>query len=166
MPCPICKKEHASDTPGILRKMASSPRRLEKASSAASPARVSKRPAPDKWSAKEIICHLMDCEVVYGVRYRKILAEPNPELVPFDQDAWAANLNYGNQPLKAVQAAFSALRNAHVAMFRGLRPEAWKKSGVHQAYGKLTLLQIVSHMVEHDLNHIVQVEKLLQGAKK
>jgi hypothetical protein len=161
MPCPICQKEHASDVPEILNRLASAPRRLEKAAASANPRRVSIRPAPGKWSAREIICHLADCEVVYGVRYRKILAEPDPVLVPFDQDAWAANLQYRNQPIKTAVAAFCALRNSHVALFRRMPEENWEKAGIHQSYGSLTLRQIASHLVEHDRNHLAQIERLL-----
>ena len=33
-------------------------------------------PAPGKWSAAEIICHLADCELVFAFRLRQTLAEP------------------------------------------------------------------------------------------
>lgn len=160
MPCPICQKEHPYTIPEAVNMLAAAPRRLEKLALAMSPRRAAAKPAPDKWSAKEIVCHLADCEVAYGFRYRKIISEPEPVLAPFDQEAWAKNLQYQVQPLKSALATFSALRNANVSLFRSLPPESWGKTGQHQQYGALTLGQIVTHLVQHDLNHIAQVERL------
>src|ERR1700685_2126077 len=47
-------------------------------------------PAPGKWSAREILCHLADCEIVFAFRFRQALAEDYHVIQPFDQDRWAA----------------------------------------------------------------------------
>jgi len=160
MSCPFCQKEHPYTTSEALSMLAAAPRRLEKLAAAIGPNRATRKPAPDKWSAKEIICHLADCELTYGFRYRKIISEPNPVLVPFDQEAWAKNLQYQSQQLKPALATFAALRAGHVSLLRSLPPESWEKAGQHPEYGALTLGQIVIHLVQHDLNHIAQVERL------
>ena len=51
---------------------------------------VNVAPAPGKWSAAEIVCHLADCEMVFGFRLRQTLAEDGPTIQPFDQEKWAA----------------------------------------------------------------------------
>ena len=43
-------------------------------------------PAPGKWSARQIIAHVADAELVAAHRFRQILAEDNPTLIAFDQD--------------------------------------------------------------------------------
>ena len=103
---------------------------------------------------------MADCEIVYGCRYRTIISEADPVLIAFDQEAWAENLNYKSQPLKSVLATFTALRNSHVLLFKSLPPKSWKKTGRHPQYGPLSLGQIVNHLVEHDLNHIAQIERV------
>jgi len=55
------------------------------------------RPAPGKWSIKEIICHLADVEVVNGWRYRMILAQSGSNLTAFDQDLWASQRPIGGR---------------------------------------------------------------------
>src|SRR5579862_3102443 len=45
--------------------------------------------APGKWSAREIVCHLADCEVAFAFRLRQTLAEDRHVMQPFDQDLWA-----------------------------------------------------------------------------
>jgi hypothetical protein len=160
MSCPICQKEHTYTISEALAVLSSTPRKLERACAGLSPKRAAVRPAPDKWSPKEIICHLSDCELVYGFRYRKILAEPGATLVAFDQNAWADGLCYRDQPLKNALASFSALRTGHVALFKSLPEEAWDKGAVHAEYGQLTLRQLTFHLADHDRNHTAQVERL------
>src|SRR5579864_3038780 len=46
--------------------------------------------APGKWSAREILCHLADCETVFAFRLRQALAEDHHVIQPFDQEKWAA----------------------------------------------------------------------------
>ena len=43
------------------------------------PNKISTPPAPGKWSAAEIVCHLADCELVFGFRLRQTLAEDGPD---------------------------------------------------------------------------------------
>src|SRR5579871_6014441 len=50
---------------------------------------INREPAPGKWSIREILCHLADCEIVFAFRIRQTLAEPNHVVQPFDQDRWA-----------------------------------------------------------------------------
>ena len=53
--------------------------------------RVDHPPAPGKWSAREIVCHLADCELVFAFRLRQTLSEDHHVIQPFDQEKWAAN---------------------------------------------------------------------------
>src|SRR6266852_4738454 len=51
--------------------------------------KIDQGPAPGKWSPREILCHLADCELMFAVRLRQTLAEPHHIIQPFDQDQWA-----------------------------------------------------------------------------
>src|SRR6266545_7076812 len=59
-------------------------------------------PAPGKWSVRQILAHLADCELVFGFRFRQTVAEDNPTLQPFDQDRWAAQYD-GYDALTALE---------------------------------------------------------------
>ncbi|HTV07335.1 MAG TPA: DinB family protein, partial [Acidobacteriaceae bacterium] len=71
--------------------------------------RANTAPAPGKWSAREIVCHLADCETMFGVRLRQTLSEDHHVIQPFDQEKWA--VNYGAYTLAEALALFSAARN-------------------------------------------------------
>jgi hypothetical protein len=160
MSCPICNKTHACTIDQALKSLAATARRLERLVYGMKSGPVSARPAPDKWSIKEIVCHLADCEVAYGWRYRKIISEPGAVIPPFDQNAWAENLRYREQPLKEALATYKILRSGHLTRFKNLSKAAWNKVGVHPSYGKITLRQMVVHIADHDRNHVAQVARL------
>ena len=41
--------------------------------------------APGKWSARQVLCHLADCELAFAFRLRQALAEEHHVIQPFDQ---------------------------------------------------------------------------------
>src|SRR5690242_9454308 len=46
--------------------------------------------AAGKWTARQILIHLAQAELVFSTRVRFALAEPNYVIQPFDQDPWIA----------------------------------------------------------------------------
>ncbi len=117
-----------------------------------------KSPAPGKWSTREILCHLADCEIVFAFRLRQTLAEPNHVIQPFDQDVWARN--YAAYDAWTALAAFSAVREFNVQLIASLSPPAFDTPVSHPERGTMTFRTIVETMGGHDLNHIGQIEKI------
>ena len=122
------------------------------------PSRTSLPPAPGKWSAAEIVCHLADCEIVFGFRLRQTLAEDGPTIQPFDQDKWAAK--YSGIPADEALAAFTALRNWNLRMIRDALPGAAGRTMTHPERGTMTFQTVVETMAGHDLNHLAQLRKI------
>src|SRR6516225_3896588 len=87
------------------------------------PERLEQSPAPGKWSARQILCHLADCEVAFAFRLRQAVAEARHVIQPFDQDAWAQV--YGSSALDVASAleAHAALRNWNIKFIETLPPE-------------------------------------------
>lgn len=115
-------------------------------------------PAPGKWSAREIISHLADCEIVFGFRLRQTLAEDNHVIQPFDQEKWAAT--YAAYDASAAFAVFSTVRQWNLALIRSVSPEKQTKPVIHPERGTMTFLDIVETMAGHDLNHLQQMEAI------
>src|ERR1035438_10265547 len=62
------------------------PVRLEHLVQELGPEKLDVAPAPGKWSVRDILCHLADCEIVFAFRLRQALAEDHHVIQPFDQD--------------------------------------------------------------------------------
>lgn len=119
---------------------------------------TSTRPAPGKWSPAEIICHLVDCELVFGFRLRQTLAEDAPTIQPFDQDQWAAQ--YSGIPASRALEAFSASRAWNLRLIQAALPDAADRIMIHPERGAMTFQTLVETIAGHDLNHLTQLRKI------
>jgi len=122
------------------------------------PQKLDRSPAPGKWSPREILCHLADCEVVFAVRLRQTLAQPHHVIQPFDQDDWARQ--YASFTAEQALAVFASLRQWNEALIRNTPAEAFAKQVSHPERGDMTFQTIVETMGGHDLNHLQQLEKI------
>ena len=118
-------------------------------------------PAPGKWSAREILCHLTDSELAFAFRLRQALAEPDHIIQPFDQERWAAV--YGNPMFDANIAieVFAAVRAWNMRLISSLPREALLKPVTHPERGTMTIQTIVETMGGHDLNHLAQLDAIV-----
>ncbi len=116
-------------------------------------------PAPGKWSVRDILCHLADCEVVFAFRLRQALAQNRHVIQPFDQDDWAAT--YQRYDAHTALATFAANRQWNLALIDGLAADDFNKPLNHPERGDMTLRAVIETMGGHDLNHLRQVEAIL-----
>jgi hypothetical protein len=119
-----------------------------------------KRPAPDKWSAAEIVIHLAEVELVMGFRVRLILGCNGTAIPAFDQDQWAKR--YGNAPFAMALEMHRAVRAANLALYQSLSSEQWEQYGIHSERGKETIKNISKLHAGHDVNHLKQIENILR----
>jgi len=116
-------------------------------------------PAPGKWSVREIVAHLADCELVFAFRLRQTLAEDHPILQPFDQDRWAAR--YANHDFDSALAMFHATRNWNLLLIAEVTAPERQRPTSHPERGTMTFWTIVETIGGHDINHLQQIQRLL-----
>ncbi len=143
--------------------LAAAPEAIRSMLSEIGDANASTRPAPGKWSAAEIVCHLADCELVFGFRLRQALAEDGPTIQPFDQGKWAAQ--YSGIPAGRALEVFSAMRGWNLGLIQSALPEARGRTMTHPERGVLTFQAVVETMAGHDLNHLTQLRKIAGPAQ-
>ena len=122
------------------------------------------RPIPNKWSIKEIMCHLRDMELLaYLGRYRKMLTEDNPLLPNVDQDRIAIETDYINQDAETALEEFKRLRSETIQTLEAAPPERWSRGGTHSTDGPMTVEQLVVRQIKgNDLNHLVQMKDIVR----
>ena len=138
--------------------VAATPAELDRLFTQLGAGRAEQAPAPGKWSPRQIVCHLADCEVVFAYRLRQALAEPHHVIQPFDQDLWAAH--YSAYTAADALQAFRATRRWNLALIHTLRPEHSAKKLTHPERGEMSVHTIVETMAGHDLNHLKQLAAL------
>lgn len=122
-------------------------------------AQLTHAPAPGKWSIRDILCHLADCEITFGFRLRQTIAESHHVIQPFDQEAWASY--YSALDARDALEAFGASRRWSMHFIRAVGSEGESKVVMHPERGAMTFRTIVETMAGHDMNHLRQIENLV-----
>lgn len=118
--------------------------------------------APDKWTIRHLLHHLADAETVMYDRIRRVISEPRQVLWAFDQDEWAANLNYAHVPLELSKKIYSAVRDG-VLYYAQLHYESkGHLEFVHSQTGVRTLKQEFDKVAWHNAHHLEQIERALK----
>lgn len=144
-----------------VQTIATTPPALRALVDASGPEAVNRPPAPGKWSVREILCHLADCEITFAYRLRQALAEQHHRIQPFDQDAWSAV--YAAYDAPTALAAFTAARNWNLAFIKALPAAALDKPLTHPERGDMVIRTIIETMGGHDVNHLRQIEAMLSA---
>jgi len=123
-------------------------------------------PAPGKWSVRQVIAHIADSEMVGAHRFRQIIAEENPTLVAYDQEAWARNLDYARRKPKQSLESFRRLRAESYDLLKELPEAAFGRTGNHTERGSLTLRDYLGLLVQHTESHARQMQAIREEYKK
>lgn len=111
------------------------------------------RYAPGKWSVAEIVGHIADGERIFAYRLLRIGRGDETPLAGFDQDPYVASGAFDRRPFGDVLDEFVSVRNATIALVKGMPSEAWARSGRandrHVTTGALVYIML-GH-VEHHL---------------
>ncbi|HYL75948.1 MAG TPA: DinB family protein [Bryobacteraceae bacterium] len=114
-------------------------------------------PEPGKWSIRQIVAHLADAEIVGTMRMRRVIAEPDPKLEAFDQDAWTQNLDYARRKTSQALETFRRIRGENYELLKELPESAFDRAGIHSERGRLTLRQLLLGYAEHAESHAAQL---------
>ena len=125
--------------------------------------RLTRRPAPGKWSIAEIMAHLADSEIVIGWRLRQILSTNGVPIQAYDQDRWASTFDYAHRDPRQSLESFRVVRESNLAILKAVPRPTWENYGVHQERGNESVGHFVRMVAGHDLNHLRQVEAILNG---
>lgn len=98
------------------------------------PDRETYRYAPDKWSIREVVGHIIDTERVFAARALWFARQAEGPLPSMDQDQWVANSNAGDRPLAVLVTEFRTVRAATLALFTGLDPATELRRGVASGF--------------------------------
>jgi hypothetical protein len=122
------------------------------------------RYAPGKWTIKQVLGHLIDCERVFAYRALRFARADRTELPGFEENDYAENGGYDRRPLKEIADELLAVRQANLALFRGLDDAAWTRSGI--ANGSEMSVRAVAFVIAGHGRHHVKLlrERYLSGA--
>jgi hypothetical protein len=124
----------------------------------ATTADLDRRPAPGKWTAREIVHHLADSEMTSAIRLRRLIAEDNPVIVGYDQEQFARALKY-DRPIASSLAAFKAARETTTEILEQLTEAEWARTGTHSESGPYSVLKWLQIYAVHAHGHADQIRR-------
>lgn len=132
--------------------------KVEEALAGVTDSELDTRPAPGKWTAREIVHHLADSEMTSAIRLRRLLVEEKPVIQGYDQEAFARLLHY-DRPIAPSLAAFRAARETTAGLLDRMSETDWTREGTHTESGRYTVLDWLQIYAVHAHNHADQIWK-------
>lgn len=126
------------------------------------PGELDRRPPGSDWTAREIAHHLADSEATAYIRLRRLIAEPNPTLVGYDEEEFARRLHY-DRPIEPSLDVLRAVRTASLQLLEALTPGEWHRSGVHSDSGAYTVDDWLRIYAGHSHDHADQIRRARRG---
>ena len=160
----LTNNPYAADLAGAepVQSMEETSRRIEAIVRGWTPEMFERSYAAGKWSARQLLTHLVHAEMIFGERIRFALTKPDYVVVPFDQDEWIKVENTVDGP--SALAAYLGLRRMNVAFFRSLTPDQRRHQFTHPERGVITVEWILVALAGHDRHHLPQFEAIASGA--
>jgi DinB superfamily len=154
-----------SDIPALLERFRRGPEVLAMVLTGVSGVEEDFVTAPGKWSIRQIVAHLADAELVGAHRLRQVMAEENPTLIAFDQDAWTKNLDYARRKPKQSLETFRRIRGENYELLREVPAAAWDRTGNHSENGPMTLRRLLEGYTGHAESHGQQLQEIREAFK-
>ncbi|RKN79301.1 DinB family protein [Ulvibacterium marinum] len=117
----------------------------------------------DTWSPFDVVGHLIHGEKTdWMIRTALILEKgSNPTFEPFDRFAQFENSK--GKTVESLLDEFEGLRKDNLTELksRNLTSVDYGRTGIHPEFGEVTLAQLLSAWVVHDLGHIAQISRTM-----
>ena len=92
------------------------------------------RYAPGKWTIREVLGHINDCERLFAFRAMWFARGLEGALPSFDQDLAVGAAASNARTWKSHMDEFQGLRDSTIALFAGLSDDAWSRRGTASGY--------------------------------
>ena len=111
------------------------------------------RYAPDKWTLKEILVHLIDSERVLAYRLLRVARRDTTPLPGFDQDAFVLHARANQRTKQSILSEYRAVREATLTLIDNLDENAGSLAGEASNH-RITVRALVHFIAGHELHHL------------
>ena len=110
------------------------------------------RYAPDKWSIRQLVGHIIDAERLYAFRALHIARTDPAPLPGIDPGVWAESSNASDHPLPSLVDELAAVRAATVSLFSSFDEAILKATGVAGGR-KFSVRSLAWVIAGHEIHH-------------
>jgi uncharacterized damage-inducible protein DinB len=134
-------RAHVEELTGVLRAL---------------PAERLEQPAADGWTARQVLVHLADFELIAAVRVRVVLSVDRPTLPVYGQEDFTDRFWSVETPAEALER-LAVTRRSTLRVLEALAAPDWDRAAVHPERGEEQLRRTVEMLVRHDRLHLAQL---------
>lgn len=110
------------------------------------------RYAPDKWSVKEILLHIIDAERILSYRALRFARNDANPLSGYDHDAYVKESYADLRDTRNLVEEFLNVRKGTVSFFSNLTDQAWNRNGMASDHN-VTVRALAYIIAGHELHH-------------
>jgi uncharacterized damage-inducible protein DinB len=120
------------------------------------------RYAPDKWSIKELLCHMMDAERIFAYRALRFARNDATPLSGFEENDYAPQANAHGRTLPQLITEITNLRRTTCDLFASFTPEMLQRKG--SANNNVVSVVNIGYIIAgHETHHrLVLTERYLK----
>ena len=120
------------------------------------------RYAPDKWSVKEVIGHIIDVERIFAYRALRFARNDKTPLPEFDQENYIKFANFNSRTLIDIADEFRTVRESTLSMFFSFEDEILNYEGTASGF-KFTVRAIPYIIAGHEVHHRIIIREKYMG---
>jgi hypothetical protein len=117
----------------------------------------------DGWSLMAIARHMRDVERGVLDQVSQILNRREPEIPNVDMDDIPVRDELEDDDEDELLEEFHYLRRHHCYLLWDMSERDWERSGTHPYRGRVTIIQLVRELYQHDLEHLWQVRRMAEA---
>jgi len=111
------------------------------------------RYAPDKWSIKQLVGHLIDTERIFSYRALRFARNDSNALTGFDQNDFVRSGDFDDRSFADLVDEFEHVRRATIHLFKPLSEEAWLRRGT-ASDAEVSVRALAFIIAGHETHHM------------
>lgn len=111
------------------------------------------RYAPEKWTVREVLGHILDTERILGMRLLRFARGDASPMSRADEDLYVRTAEFGRYTMGELIEEFRLVRRSHVMLLEHLPEAAWDRTGP-AADAVISVRALAYMLVGHERHHL------------
>ena len=153
-----------SETHETLTVLVDTPKRIADIARGRTDRQLHRKPAPDAWSARDIVAHLRACAEVWGRSIDRMLTEDHPTIRYVSPRGWIRRTDYLERSFRDSLREFSHARAGLIETLSALDATGWSRRATFTGttLGRdATVLSYAKRIADHEVGHLDQLRRTL-----
>lgn len=110
------------------------------------------RYAPEKWSIRELLCHMLDAERIFAYRALRFARLDKTPLAGWDENTYAPQANAAGRTMQKIAVEMAHLRSSTIDLFESFTPEMLTRKGMANN-NELSVIALGFIIAGHETHH-------------